>query len=426
MNDKRSLSERASARPPLPSIAPPTDDIDSEWGDDAAPAVPAAPKLPQLSPSVAPAVAAPSHESVAAPAPVAAQPEPARAPLRSSLPPRPEAVTGRATSTIPPRPASIAPAPTSPSSPPGYQNNPLRKQTLLGIAPVIPERASQPPSAAATTTPTDNPLRKQTLLGIAPVIPERASEAPAAAEPEVAEARAPAARDSERPAPNADVLASDAPTTRDVSAAAPRPTPPAAIHTPLTVSGAGDIDDLPPLRSRRPRWVLPVSAAAVLLLGVVGLRALDHAPPSPRAERGATPAAAAPAAKSKSAIDSVSDFEGLEELSAAAPSAAPEPATSAGSAPTPSDAAPTDNEAPPSDAPASDAPSAGATRINVISDPPGARMFWKGKEVGTTPFVLELPAGQRRSFELGKPGFVTRKVVIDGTKSELTIGLKPQ
>jgi hypothetical protein len=53
-------------------------------------------------------------------------------------------------------------------------------------------------------------------------------------------------------------------------------------------------------------------------------------------------------------------------------------------------------------------------------------MFWKGKEVGTTPFVLELPAGQRRSFELGKPGFVTRKVVIDGTKSELTIGLKPE
>jgi hypothetical protein len=315
----------------------------------------------------------------------------------------------------------------SPSSPPRYENNPLRKQTLLGIAPVIPERASQPPAAGATTMPTDNPLRKQTLLGIAPVIPERASEAPVAAEPELATAApVPAARDSERPAPTGDVLASDAPTTRDLSGAARRSAPPAAIHTPLTVSGAGDIDDLPPLRSQRPRWVVPVSAAAVLLLGVVGLRALDHAPPSPRAERGATPAAAAPAAKSKATINSVSDFEGLEELSAAAPSATPEATTPSAPAPTAADAAATESGATPSTAAASDAPSAGTTRVNVVSDPPGARMFWRGKEVGTTPFVLELPAGERRSFELGKPGFVTRKVVIDGAKSELSIGLKPQ
>jgi hypothetical protein len=52
-------------------------------------------------------------------------------------------------------------------------------------------------------------------------------------------------------------------------------------------------------------------------------------------------------------------------------------------------------------------------------------MFWKGKEVGTTPFVLELPAGQRRSFELGKPGFITRKLVIDGSKTDITVGLRP-
>ncbi|HYJ09238.1 MAG TPA: hypothetical protein VEX18_09510, partial [Polyangiaceae bacterium] len=73
--------------------------------------------------------------------------------------------------------------------------NPRRKQTLLGIAPVIPQRsepplaaakqASEPPRlgavsseppqqsqpAAALTLAASNPLRKQTLLGIAPVIP---------------------------------------------------------------------------------------------------------------------------------------------------------------------------------------------------------------------------------------------------------------
>jgi hypothetical protein len=65
----------------------------------------------------------------------------------------------------------------------------------------------------------------------------------------------------------------------------------------------------------------------------------------------------------------------------------------------------------------------GITRVNITSDPPGARMFWKGKEMGTTPFVLELPTGQRRSYELGKPGFTTRKVVVDGSKTDLKIGL---
>jgi hypothetical protein len=68
---------------------------------------------------------------------------------------------------------------------------------------------------------------------------------------------------------------------------------------------------------------------------------------------------------------------------------------------------------------------AGVIRINVDSDPPGARMFWKGKEVGTTPFVLEFQAGERHAYELGLPGYTTRKVVIDGSKTDISIGLRP-
>jgi len=60
-----------------------------------------------------------------------------------------------------------------------------------------------------------------------------------------------------------------------------------------------------------------------------------------------------------------------------------------------------------------------------VSDPPGARMFWKGKEVGTTPFVLEFQAGDRHAYEIGLPGYTTRKVVIDGSKTEISIGLRP-
>ena len=60
------------------------------------------------------------------------------------------------------------------------------------------------------------------------------------------------------------------------------------------------------------------------------------------------------------------------------------------------------------------------------SDPPGARLFWKGKSVGTTPFTLEYQPGEKHSYEMGMPGFVTRKVVIDGKKPEVSIGLKPE
>jgi hypothetical protein len=46
--------------------------------------------------------------------------------------------------------------------------------------------------------------------------------------------------------------------------------------------------------------------------------------------------------------------------------------------------------------------------------------------VGVTPFVLEIPKGERRSYELGAPGYRTRKVIIDGTEPEIRIGLRPE
>jgi serine/threonine-protein kinase len=65
-------------------------------------------------------------------------------------------------------------------------------------------------------------------------------------------------------------------------------------------------------------------------------------------------------------------------------------------------------------------------RINVVSDPPGARLFWKGKAIGTTPFVLELAPGEKHAYEMGLTGYNTRKVVIDGTKTDISVGLKPE
>jgi hypothetical protein len=183
--------------------------------------------------------------------------------------------------------------------------------------------------------------------------------------------------------------------------------------------------ELPELRPRRSRWAYVVAAAALLGGGVFALRQMDRAP-APLDEslaRPIRPAAEPPAAlvtpHAKEDEDDVPDSEPNPAaptepgLDAKAPSGSAASAVAATSAAAP----------PPS---ASVAGASETTRINVDSVPPGARLFWRGKEVGTTPFTLEIPAGARRSYELGKPGFVTRRVVVDGSKSEISIGLKPQ
>jgi hypothetical protein len=58
--------------------------------------------------------------------------------------------------------------------------------------------------------------------------------------------------------------------------------------------------------------------------------------------------------------------------------------------------------------------------------PEGARIVQKGKEVGRSPFTLELPRGERRVFEIVYKGYVPRRVVVDGTRSEISFGLKPE
>jgi hypothetical protein len=91
-------------------------------------------------------------------------------------------------------------------------------------------------------------------------------------------------------------------------------------------------------------------------------------------------------------------------------------------------AAPLDSSA--AQAPASaasanaDAPAAGTITVTVNTVPPKARFYHFGKEVGVAPFVVELKPGERHAYEVGLPGHVTRKLVLDGTKTEITIGLR--
>jgi hypothetical protein len=120
-----------------------------------------------------------------------------------------------------------------------------------------------------------------------------------------------------------------------------------------------------------------------------------------------------------------------EPTQAPAASAVAEPQASA-SAPSP--AAPTpDAPVPSADAvaekapPASSAASPDGTRVVIVTlSPPDARLFYKGKSLGKSPYRIELKPGEKkRSFEAGGFGYVTRRITVDGSEPELSVGLRP-
>jgi len=88
-------------------------------------------------------------------------------------------------------------------------------------------------------------------------------------------------------------------------------------------------------------------------------------------------------------------------------------------------------DAAPSPAASASAPPASAAegqirRVTVKSRPAKVRFFHFGKQVGVTPFVLEFKPGERHAYEAALPGYGVRKVVIDGSKPEIVIGLKKE
>jgi len=130
---------------------------------------------------------------------------------------------------------------------------------------------------------------------------------------------------------------------------------------------------------------------------------------TPTAAAVAEPAAAASAAEPAAAASAA---EPAAAASATASTAEPAPAASA------SAAKPTLSPAASAAAPATD-----IRRVTVKSKPPKVRFFHFGKPVGVTPFVLEFKPGERHAYEAGLPGYGTRKVVIDGSKPVVIVGL---
>jgi len=171
------------------------------------------------------------------------------------------------------------------------------------------------------------------------------------------------------------------------------------------------------------RWLL-VLAAGLAVVCVVGYRVLSSksarpilvaaapALPEPAATPTTTPEPAPTAANAESApVASVAEAAASAEPAPTAANAEPAPAASAA-------------ELAPRTAAAEAASGTNIRRVTVKSNPPKVRLFHFGKPIGVTPFVLELKPGERHAYEAGLPGYGTRKVVIDGSKPEITVGLR--
>jgi hypothetical protein len=109
---------------------------------------------------------------------------------------------------------------------------------------------------------------------------------------------------------------------------------------------------------------------------------------------------------------------------------APVKAANSGNAPSASVSAAAAQPAPPVSAAATAQPEPSAApvveeedvKIPINIKPDGAVMLYKGRIVGRTPFILKQPRGEKRSYEVGKPGYATRRVYVTG--NERTIGFE--
>ncbi len=393
--------KRTSSRPP-PSIAPPTDEIDSEWGSapDAAALKPA--PLPSIEKPAAQPLATARKQTLLGLAP----PDLTKNASKSAPP-----ISGSATATPLAnllKPASVAPAAAKPAS----------------VAPAAAKPASVAPASGNT---------KGTLLGLAPpVIPASATpHAPEAAEklasqPPGSQAAAAAlklAKAELKPAATKDASAktdvastrSDTPITADVPAARAKST-----EAPPSSTAATQSSKAPERTGRSSTPLLALLAVAAIVIAYFAARrnapealpeaAADH-PVGVQSVINPAPPPPEPAAAPAPSITAAAEPAAAPSAPAAEPSAPAAATATAVAAPTPS-AAPS-------------AAAGEAREIHVVTDPPGAKLFYKGRDMGATPLTLQLPAGETRSYEVVLRGYITRRLVVDGSKSDIGVGLRP-
>jgi hypothetical protein len=179
--------------------------------------------------------------------------------------------------------------------------------------------------------------------------------------------------------------------------------------------------------SGAPRTAFLLAAAAVVAGAWFFLRTKERPvepvnPPAAAVEPAqlapapAEPAEVEPAlAPEPAPLASAAVVEAEASAAASASAAAPVPVASAAPSPVPAEEKAAAPEA-----------SGDLVVVTVTAVPPDARFFYKGRAVSGSPMRVELKPGEKRSFEIGRPGFRTRKVVVDGSQKEMTVGMRPE
>ena len=54
--------------------------------------------------------------------------------------------------------------------------------------------------------------------------------------------------------------------------------------------------------------------------------------------------------------------------------------------------------------------------VHLKVRPEGARIYERGKEVGRSPYSIDVRRGERHVYEISSAGYVTRRVVVDGSR----------
>jgi hypothetical protein len=321
-----------------------------------------------------------------------------------------------------------------PSSPPQAPSTPPVAATAPAAKSTPPAHDSLTPTARAIST-------KSTLIGIpAPsVVPPKShatdkSTAPAAAAP----APAPSEPRSDTPV----ALSTQEPARHDAHASEGERSEPSATSTADAGSAKGDDErakrpfsntraDSPQAKGERARQNAPLRVSVpprdtsnslsrwlMVSLVIAALIMAGRWYLQSRAQK-----AGADAERTPVTAPAATDMPRATPL---APSAVVVPQVTETATEAPSAASATPAE-PSAAVPSAESAPAPATRTVVVKiSPPGARLFRKGKPVGSSPVTLELAPGEKRAFEVGMPGWVTRRLVVDGTKPEIFVGLKPE
>lgn len=390
----------ASASAPLPesqtalnramSTAPPTDDIDSEWPSDDDPAIETrAEPVPQ---PVASTSSVPQVRS-SEPASFREAEEGASALMAPRFPSDPGLPRDlRSPSSVP----SSRPAVAAEAAPPSKRE--------MDTVPAAPQ-ASRPPNSAGPNS-SRRLANSDAAEAIAVSARLRASGALTDAAPSSVPVAAPTEARFEPSEAPVVALPSHGPESRREPSADSRHSFDPHVHLSQPVEAKKP--------SRAPLlFALVASAAAAFLL----MRAGGGSSATTGSVRSAEPAPPV-AAKTEAAKPEVPKAETAPPQPAKVDLAKPEPPARA---------------APPPDSPKAEAeaaappPAGSAGNISVLIrvKPPQARIFYRGKEVGKAPVTVEIEPGKRRAYEVSLPGYMTRKVVVDGSETELSVGLRP-